>query len=309
MPEAVAPAAPAVPAAPAPNGITPPPTPAAKAEAAKPAGMTTEEYLEYVVDGKQVRETKAEALKKLSKAGYADAQIKQAREALKAQRAREAQQAADDALLEQDEEEYLRKKGRDPEALARRILERKLKQAEMTPDQLAAEQARLEASTTKKELEKMQKEQHDQQVVLMTDRLQRRLETDLTRAAQAAEFPPGPESFAIIQALVQDHFDAGLEVDVGGAWAARIVDAAKDRIEGSRKHLTQAVTRGLKGQKLADWLGPDVVKEVLDYRLSQIRGKRAAPSPRSEAPVVTQPSQYITPAQASAQLRALRGGK
>ena len=135
-----APAAPVAPVAPAkPNAPSqvaniaakgaPAAAPAATAETPKAAEARV---LKAIVDGEERTFTEAEASKLLSKAGYADKVIRQAKEVLKAAKEREAQLAEEDSL---DDEEILKRRKRDPEAFARKVLERKLAESQLTPEQ------------------------------------------------------------------------------------------------------------------------------------------------------------------------------
>jgi len=313
MPEA----APVAPVAPLPSTVTPPQVTATpespKHEApsvetkAKKAAAVEEEFLEYVVDGKPEKVAKSEALKRLSKAAFADKVTQQAREALKATKAKEAEWAKEreeqKALLEQDEEAYLRKMGRDPEALARKILERKLREQELTPEQREAEAMKAELAALKKQQEEQAKAAEAEKVAANAKQIQQLMESELLSAAKAAELPTNPETFQIIYRLVQDSFDAGFPVDA--EWAPRIIDAAKQQIDESIASTTKAVLSGLDGDALEARLGAEVVDKLVANRLAKIRGKRPAPAATQSTEPKQSAPKYITEAEFREQARKL----
>ncbi len=285
MPDVAPAAAPAVaPVTPA-NGAAP-----VDAKAAPPA----EEFLEYVVEGKTERIAKSKALERLRKESFADKRSQQAAEALKAVKAREAQLAAeaeeDKKLAEENEEEWLRKRGRDPEAFARKYLEKKLRESEMTEDQRKAATAERERDELKKQVEAHTKEKSEAEVNAQAARIRQHMSDDLHRASVAAGLiadgaPMDGDTFAIIQALVQDSFDAGFPVDAD--WAPRIIEAAKEQMAATSTKLEKAVLGGLKGEALEARLGKTVVDELMRHRLEKLRGKRTFGQPKAaDAPPV-----------------------
>ena len=308
MPEA-APAAPA----PLPSTTVPPQAigvaaeaPPVEPKAAKPKAPEVDDSLELTVDGQVERLPRAEAIKRLQKAAFADKVTQQAREALKAVKAREEAWKAEMAELETDEEAFLRKKGRDPEALARKILERKLRESEQTPEQREAEAAKAEAASLKKQLAEHTAKQEAAALEQQTVHIQKLMESELHRAATAKGMATDADSFYAIYQAVQESFDAGLPVDAG--WADRIIERAQETTEGAFTKLEQAVLKGLKGDALVKRLGPAVVEELRRHRIEQLRGKRAAPVAPPPVEVPKQ-SGYLSIQEANAQMRRLNGSK
>lgn len=308
MPDAAPVAAPVVPStAPVANGAAP-------VEAKGKPTQTVEEYLEWVEDGKPVKVTKAEALKRLSKSGFADQRTKQAADAIKAAKQREAEWAEEQKLLETDEEAYLRKKGRDPEALARKILEKKLRDAELNDDQRAALTEKQRADAAEAKVKEFTERQEEAQLIQQAEKVQALMISDLSAAAGRAGWvitdANRGEVIDLLREEVKDSFEAGFPVD--SEWADRIVEAAKRKHDQTFERLETAVTKGLTGEALVKRLGQRVVDEVLKHRLSEIRGKKtfgqAKPTEKEIAPVTKQ-NQYLNPREADEQLRKLRGIK
>ncbi len=292
---AVAPAA-----APAPNGAangTPPPNGAPKA---------AEESWEFNEDGKSFKLTHAETQKQLADARYARKRLQQAADeakTLKAEKAKfEAERADDAKLRKENRAEWLKRHELDEEAMAREVLERKLKEQEMTPDQREAAKRKAEADDLRKQLDERKQADSKAQVDQTAKHITQWMVDGLQKAATAAGLAIGPREFHVIHAVAAEFGDA---VPLDGEWHNRVINEAKERIEGAYGKLESAVAAGLSGEALVKRLGKRVVDEVLKYRLEQVRGKKTfgAGRPAAEPPPVAKPSKYITTREAEEQLR------
>lgn len=297
----VAPAAPAAPVAPV----------EAKPVAPNGKAVVPEEFWEYTGEGGETRKlSKSEAQKRLSKAEYADKIIKQGAEALKASKAeREAlakEREEEKRLAKENRREFLKKYGIDEDEAAHEVLQRKLREQEMSPAERQAAEYKAKLDEHEKQASERTKKEEAAQVEQQALQLRELMIGELQKACVAAGWGPNVdgERFVVIQQLVQDHFDAGMPVDAH--FGTRIVEAAKERLDASHQRLEKAVLSGLKGQALIDRLGPAIVKEVLAHEVERIRGKRAVPAARTELPAKTKGDSYITEAEFKEQVRNLR---
>jgi hypothetical protein len=320
MPD-VAPAAPAAPIA-APSGTiiaskpaTPPaPAPktapvAAKAEpGTAPEAEKPEESIEITVDGAKRRVSAKEAEKLLGKSAYADKVISQAKEALRASQAQEAERIKRREAIKTDKaarDAFLKEHGIEPEAYAREILEAKVAEGRMTPEQRQAAELAAENTRIKAELETRTRAETEQKQVAAAQQLQKQVESELSAAAQRAGIEPGSESFFAIYEALQEAYDLGLPWD-----PERIIEVAKENMDGAASKLEAAVLKGLKGDALLKRLGEPVVKEVVAARWAQIQAAKnggGAPAPLRTQKAPAKQSPYITVAEAREQVKKLGG--
>lgn len=241
-------------------------TPAAQPDA-KPAAPAQERVFEVKVAGEMKKFTESEAKKLLSKAGYADKVVSQAKEALATLKKIQEERAKEAEELEKDEEAWLRAKGRDPEALARKIVERKLAEQGMTPEQREAAELRAQLAEKDKRLKEVEAAKESETLTKRQAAFQAQMESVLAEAAEAAGIPRDGDGFYAIYEALRDWKRAGLPFD-----AERIVEKAKENLDSVPKRIQEAVLKGTKGKALVELLGKDVVAEVLRYKLEELRG-------------------------------------
>ena len=267
---------PVAPAAPT-NGVAPVATPAAAAP---------EPTFEVTVGGKPTKLTRKQIEKFAGKGAFADATVSQTKEALKAIKAREAELAEREGVWDDDEklEAELLKRGK-LDTLARRRMAAKIAEQEMTPEQRRI--AELEASNAEsaKKLKAADDEKKAQQLTENAKRIQASIETELDSAWKRAEFERGPDAFYAVYEVMQEWSGLGL-IDANqpfsAALADRIIEQARENIDGTDKRREAAVMKGLKGAALAKRLGPEVVKEILRFKTEEFRN--GGPKPPSGAP-------------------------
>ena len=247
------------------------------------------------VGGEEREFSEAEVTKLLSKNGYADQAIRQAKEAMAALKKREAELAEEDGL---DDEEILRRRKRDPEAFARRVLEKKLREAELTPEQreLATRDARIA------ELEAKQKaadaEREEAGVRELAARKQRQMETELAAAAEKAGVSKDADGFYSIYEAVKESVELGLPWD-----AERICETARENQDAAFKKLEASVLKGLKGKALIDRLGKPVLDEINRYQIELIRGGGAKPAASQKPAAQVDGPKYISPQELQQKMR------
>lgn len=301
MPEAAAPA----PAA-STNGATPPA--AAKTPAAT-ATQTPEQFFEVKVGGEMKKYSRTEAERLLSRRGFDEQTLSKAKQAmaeaaqLREERERERQAAKERA--KQDTDAWMLEHGIDPDAYARSKLEKKLAEHQKTPEQREKEAAEARAKAAEDKLKAVEEEKKSARQAEAQRHVQRQMENQLAEAAERAGMPKDGDSFFAIYEAVKEWHRLGLPWD-----AERIVETAKENIDGGFKRLEQSVLKGLKGQALEDRLGKSVVDELIKHRIEKARNGTGAPArgatSATQAPARGSPSpQYMSPQELQAKYRGL----
>lgn len=267
---------------------TQPPTPGKTDVAAPP-----EVRVKLKVDGEEREYTQAEIQKLTGKAAYADKVISQTKEEAKRMAAEREKLLAERALWDDESklEAELMKRGV-LDKLARKYLAAKVAEHEMSPEQREAAAAKAEADRLKKELESRDAETQKAKQTQAQQVLQQRLEASLSEAAERAGFPKTADAFDMLYQSLREWVRLGLPWNPD-----QLVADAQERIEASFDSLRQRATKSLKGKALVEKLGPDVVKEVLRYKMEELRGggARAAPPP-AQPPRPKEQPQYLSPA-------------
>lgn len=280
----------AAPVATSANATTPPAT---NGTSGTPA---PEQLYELTIKGETKKYTRDEIQKFAGKSAFADNLMRQAKEAL-AQRAKEKEEREAEESGWKDEskwEEMLSKKGIDVDKLARRRLEKRVAEQEMTPEQRERDAAKAEADRLKKELEARDSEAKAKKQAETQRVIQQQMESQLAEAAEKAGLSKDADSFFAVYETVKEWVRLGLPWD-----PARIVETAKENIDGGFRRLEQSVLKGLKGQALEDRLGKSIVDELIRHRAEKLRNggrpastMNATPVPKkAEAPAWVSPSE------------------
>lgn len=301
-----APVAAPAPAAPAAQ----PAAPAAKAPNAVAPAAEAEPLFEVKVNGEVRKYKRSEAEKLLSKAGFADKTIQQAREALKAAAELKAKMAEQESVWDDEDklEAELAKRGK-LDLLARKRLEQKLREQELTPEQRRIAELEAAAADKDKKLKAVDEEKEQQAIGARAQHIQKRIESMLGDAWQRAGFETGDsDAFMAVYDVMREWKEIGLlpkADDFSPMFAEQVVDAARQKMEGAFKGLEAAVLKGLKGEALAKRLGDSVVNEILRFKVEQLRGggikKPGSPAPAAPAT----PETFISPQEA---MKRMRGG-
>jgi hypothetical protein len=260
----------AAPAAPT-NGAAPTPG-NAPAKAAEPTYKLT-------VDGVEREYSRAEAQKLLGKSAFADKTISQAKEEMKKLAEERERIKAQEALWDDDErlEAELEKRGK-LDKLALKRLQAKAAEQEQTPEQRQAAAEKARADKLQKELDERTANEKKAKQAEAAKLVQKQMESQLAQAAEKAGLGKDADSFFAVYETVKEWHRLGLPWD-----AERIVETAKENIDGGFKRLEQSVTKGLKGKALVERLGKSVVDEILRYKVEELRGGGAPrPPPPSQ---------------------------
>ena len=292
------------------QGLPKPPTPTQTATPPPAAGKTDatpEPKYMLTVDGEEREYSRSEAQKLLGKSAYADKLMRQAKEEMQRLADERAKAAADDAVWDDENklEEHLTKKGKADllDRLARKRLEQKVSESQMTPEQREKAAAEARAAEAEAKLKAIEAEAKQARQTEATKALQQRMHEELANAADKAGFPKDADSFYALYEVVSEFSRLKLPWD-----AERIVETARENIDGSFKRLEQSVLKGLKGKALVDRLGDAIVKEVLRYKAEEFRngGAKKQAAPAQSQPRQQEPSQYISPSDVANRYRGAR---
>lgn len=232
----------AAPAAPAEKlAGTPPPEAKAKPPVAKaPEPEPTEEY---EIDGKKVQLTKTQARTAIQKAAAADKRLQEAAEKAK-------KLAADEKEFEEDPEAYYRKRGKDPEAVFAKHLEKKAKQALMTPEQIAAEKTAKELEDLRAKDAKSQEEKSKAAKAAADAKTAEMLEQGLVAAADKHNLDADPDVLDEMCAIGIEYLEHGIEL----THDQLAQEYLKREAEGISKRDAKRLSK-LEGKKLLEYLG------------------------------------------------------
>lgn len=289
------PAAPAVVAAP--NAPSVVPNVAPGKVAAPPAGApsdvktpvatqeTDEPVFKVKVKGEMKEYKRAEAERLLSKSGYADQVVQQAKEAIKKMQARESEFEALKAKMVQFEPN-----SPEEEAHARKVLERKLAEATLSPEQRRIAELEAAAAERDEKFKSLEQQQRETQVTQQAKALERKMASELEAAIASVGLTASPDTLYALHAAAQEARDLGLPWD-----AERIAEVAKENLQGASTGLEKAVLGGLRGKALAERLGPAVVAELLRWKVEEFRGGGSKKAEATAPPIAAAPQAHMSP--------------
>lgn len=301
MANPVTPAAPAAAAAPNPNPVVKPPAPGSAA--AKPPPAAGPDFFEVPVNGVMKKYTRAEAEKMLSKVGYAEEAMRTAKQTMT--EAQKLKQTKDQlkAYAAKDPEGFLRDYGVDPDQFIRSTVEKRVKQSEMTPEQLAIKERDDKIAAYEAREKQSEAKTQAQKQAAYTQQLQKQMISELSQATEGSGLDrTNPDHFAVLKDTIKEFYELGLPWD-----PHEVVRHATDRINEGFTKLEKAVLGGLTGQALEDRLGAKVVQAVKEHLVAKhnaAKGKPFAAAGSQTAPTpgpATKPSEYIS-------IKQFRGG-
>lgn len=264
------------------------------------------------VDGKPALLTRKQIEKYAGKGAYADKVIQQAKEALAAAKKADAERAERESIWDDEEKlaAELERRGK-LDLLARRRLEQKMAEAEMTPEQRAIAERDAKIKALEDAQKKTEEERSQQRINENAKRIQAHMESELASAAERVGLTRDEDGFYAVYETMKEFRDLGLldPKTFSSADAERICESAKERIDGGFKRLESAVLKGLKGKALYDRLGKSVVDELNRYQIELIRGggPKTSEGIRTINPgaPASKPEEYLSLDQARAKVREL----
>lgn len=278
---------------PVPTGTKPATATAPPVKGATAATPVPESFLEMMVDGQSRKFSKEEVHRFVGKGAFADKTVQQAKEALKASQALKEERENERRRLKEETEAYLAEQGIDLDALARRRLDKKVAEHQMTPEQRANAELQEKVKALEDKVSTVDKEKAAAAEKAQQKALQQRLENDLAGAAEAAGIPKDGNGFYAVYMALKEFVDSGLPYD-----SARVVELAKENLDGARNGLKQAVLKDMDGAGLEEMLGAQNVEKLIRYRMDKVRGvatsKTAAPKPAATSATVAEQGEYIS---------------
>lgn len=249
--------------------------PEAKAKPAAQAKPPPEELFELKVNGKVEKLTRSQLLLRAQKA---EAGERRFREAAEAQKKAEALIAE----FEADPEAVLAKLGKDPSAIIDAHLAKKAKDATLTPEQRELEQLRKERDELKAKHEATEKEKQTAAQAAEDEKTAARLEETLLSAADKAGMDRNAQTLEQLCDVALEYIEMGIQVD-----AAQVCDEVQRRQKEHVSARDQKILSKLPDEKLAEYLGPDVLARLNKASLKQIPApgtKQKQTEPREPKP-------------------------
>lgn len=283
-------------ATPPPAAAAPPLTPAAKpaaegsdapAKDVKPPEAEPEE--EFDIDGERRRLSKTQQRTFIQKGAAAD---KRFQEAAEARRALEEWEK----LFDADPEAALRKRGKDPEKALAALMEKRAKDALLTPEQREKARVEKERDDAKAELAKRDAEAKQRADAEEDARVATELEGQLIAAADEYGLDGTPETLEGLCDVALDLLNMGIPKPTPAQIVQEFIRRDQEHLERRDRKLLgrlkgDALKTYLKGSlvplgklapaELLEVLGPALVKAVQDATLTKIPGPGAAPAQKS----------------------------
>jgi hypothetical protein len=276
----------AAPAAPAAAPSSPPPSasatpPAAKPDATKPVAagtkppeapkpVGTEKFL-VKVNGKLRELSRDDALRELQK-GIAS------RETFEKAAAKEKRVAAifkalqDPNLAPEQEDEYLRQLGRDPDKIAERRLARRAQEAQLTPEQkrIAELEAKIAADqrTSQQRDEQVKAERLEQADREHWSKLETEYTAEIDRARAAGDLGGMTAAEALYHMCDAAELNLGFNLELS---PQELVAEAKAKVAEVREEM-RSKALNLDGEQLLGFLGPEAVNKVLKAAVAKYKG-------------------------------------
>lgn len=232
-----------VPAAPVEKPIAGTPQPEKPKAETKPKAPEPEPTFELEVDGKKTVLTHTQARTELQKRAAADKRLQEAAEKAK-------KLAADEKEFEEDPEAYFRKRGKDPEALFAKHLEKKAKLALMTPEQIAAEKTQKELDDLRAKDAAAQKEKTEAAQKAADAKTAEVVERGLIEAADKYGLDADPDVLDGLAAIGGEYLDHGITLSFD--------QIAQEYQRREQDHIAKRDTKRLsklEGKKLLEYLG------------------------------------------------------
>lgn len=207
-------------------------------------------------------------LRNLQTSAAAQKRMQEVAEKEKAMDARIAKMKADPWAAMKEEA------GLDPDQAAVDRVRKLMEQEAMTPEQRAYADAQrriqeLEAKTKSADEERQTAAQQAE-----TQKVIASLNTAIPAAAEAAGLPRSPAVGRMMIEFMLSQARAGVEVDPADA-----AQYAKETTQG----WTGEVLKSMNDEQIVSFLGPEVVKKVLQHAVNKVRGAPPAPAPAGAA--------------------------
>lgn len=270
-------------------------TPAPAATPPKEPAPPTRRTLKAKVYGEE-REISAESVESLSKelgippefilrnlqtSAAAQKRLQEVAEKEKAWEARRAKMKEDPWSVLKDEA------GLDPDQAAIARVQRLMEQEAMSPEQRAAAEYQRKAQEAEAKLKAMEEEKQTAAQQAETQKVIEGLNKAIPEAAQAAGLPRSPAVGRMMVEFMLSQARAGADVDPADA-----AQYAKETVQG----WTAETLKSMNEDQIVSFLGPEVVKRILQHSVNKVRGTQAqVPTPAAPAAPAQRPPTFLTP--------------
>lgn len=230
----------------------------AGAPAEKPEPPKEEELFELKVDDRVVKLTREQLLLRAQKADAADRRFMEA--SAKAKRAEELI-----AAFEADPEAALAKLGKDPAKILEGYLERKAREASLTPEQRELEATKRERDQLKKQMEAVETEKKAAAQQQLDERTAAQLTDTLLAKAKDYGLDQNPQTLDQLCDIALELIEYGIKPSAD--------QLCQELIHRQREHITARDTKVLANipdAKLAEYLGPAVIERIRKSSLAEL---------------------------------------
>lgn len=284
-----------------------PVAPQAPATPKPEAPAAPEQTFELKVKGETRRLTLAQLQREAQKGLFTGDLMRQAKEAITATQKKQAELAERESLWDDDAklEAELERRGK-LDALARRRLEKKVGEAQMTPEQREAFEHRTRAEAAESKLKDIERQQAEAATAQRYEQAAKQSENELMAASERLNFERNPETFYALHSVLKEWVELGVlgEEPLTPWQAEQAITATQEKLEGARNDLQSRIVAAKDGAGLWELLGAEGRKKFNEYQLQVHRGGVKAPVAAAPvAPPAAPAKRYFSIDEAREQMR------
>lgn len=269
---------------------TPAPTPANGAPAKPPpkaetSSATPPELFELVVKGKPLKLTKEQILARAQKSEAAEETMREARAAI-----RQSEELF--AQFQEDPEAVLAKFGLDPDKILSRHVEKKAKEAALTPEEREKQRIERELQEKTAKLEAFEKEKREAAQKEIDERTWNQLEETFIAKAEEHGLPKSPATLQMMAEVAMEALDYG--------YALTPDQICHEVLFRQKQHLRERDERLLKhmsADQLIEYIGPERFAQMQQASLKRAPPPGKAKKAETPAPAKRPEKGYISPSE------------
>lgn len=178
-------------------------------------------------------------------------------------------------LYKEDPYEALKRAGHDPDAIAQRRLEERIKNEQLTPEQREIAQLKQQLEQHKTEAQKFQQEREQEEQQRMQDYQAQRFDQMMTKTLQESGLPKTPETIKRLAGTFLQHFKHGIELDPADAVAM---------VRESYQEEARALYAALDGEALYGIFGEDMATKLQQAHLARLTKAQLKPPEKQPEP-------------------------
>ena len=236
-------------------------TPEEQEKAEKAAVQEMKKRLKLKVDGREVEEeidfNNEDYLREmLQKGKSADSKFQKA-----SQMEKEMKQLI--KLFQEDPYEALMRMGHDPDLLAEKRIEQKIKELEKSPEQIEREKLQKELEKERKIREKLEQEKLDAEKARVAAEYSRKLDTEITEALASSKLPKSPY---VVKRLAENLMQA-MRMGYDDVSVKDVLPVVEKQIHGEIQQMFGAMPEDV----IEQILGQDVSDKLRKRRLNKMK--------------------------------------